>query len=350
MVILHVAAILDYLYNGVCVVVPQYVRAQRNYAEVGLLNLHGDRIRDVSNQFEWDPEKMLKALPNPFCRPDIVVFHEVWHLEYCKIAKYLEKEKIPYVIIPHGSLTTMALRKKWLKKKVAGILFFNRYVNHASAIQVLTENEFEYVRVRNKKIICPNGVEIPKCMKESFRKESFKILYVGRLEISIKGLDILLEAVQENLEFLKEKGCVIEVYGTGGEEFRDMVKARKLEELIRTLPAISGKEKEKAYLNADYFIQTSRSEGMPLGILEAMSYGLPCIITEGTGFGRTFRERDLGWVAETNAESVAAYLRQAIEEASLLKNKSKNCVETVRKLFSWEQVTEKTLNEYQKLL
>ena len=44
-----------------------------------------------------------------------------------------------------------------------------------------------------------------------------------------------------------------------------------------------GKSKEQVLLDADVFIQTSRTEGLPTAVLEAMSYKIPVLITKGTG-------------------------------------------------------------------
>lgn len=112
---------------------------------------------------------------------------------------------------------------------------------------------------------------------------------------------------------------------------------------------ISGKEKEDQLLQSDVFIQTSRTEGMPMGIIEAMSYGLPCIVTKGTSLGEIISEGDSGWVAETNAESVAKAILQCIAEREYWTQKSENALSLVKNKFGWEKVAKETLSIYEKV-
>ena len=98
-------------------------------------------------------------------------------------------------------------------------------------------------------------------------------------------------------------------------------------------------EKEAAYLDADMFIQTSRTEGMPMGILEALSYGLPCIVTEGTTLMNIVNDNNAGWGCHTDAESVAEALKNAINESDTLSEKSDSARRLIISTFSWDIIS-----------
>ena len=81
---------------------------------------------------------------------------------------------------------------------------------------------------------------------------------------------------------------------------------------------ISGEEKVQKLLESDVFIQTSRHEGMPMGILEAMSYGVPCAVTDGTNLGEFIKDNKCGWNCETTVLGISEMLEKILLEKNYL--------------------------------
>ena len=141
MKILHIASLHNLVSSGVGVVVPQHIRAQQEYADVALINIFGLEIPNIKKQIIYSQNSIDVILNENNFEPDIVVFHEVYHIEFCKIAKLLCKRKIPYIVVPHGCMTHNAQKKKRIKKIIAKKLFFNKFIKDAVALQCLSENE-----------------------------------------------------------------------------------------------------------------------------------------------------------------------------------------------------------------
>lgn len=354
MVIIHIARIIENPCNGVCVAVPQHVIAQQDLTDVGFINITNYKPEGIIHQFIFKKNMKLSMLPSPFCRPNLVVFHEIYIPEFIWLAQSLRKSEIPYIIIPHGSLTKEAQAKSRVKKFIANILMFNRFINDAKAIQCLSTREMENTIFGKKKIVSPNGANLPTKAKKTFNSNGVDFLLIGRLEMHTKGLDILMEGISASLEKFTEEQCMLSIYGRDIFGFHDEVKRiiveNGVDSFVKLNHEIIGKSKESRLLESDIFIQTSRSEGLPMGILEALSYGIPCLVTKGTSIGDLIQSYNAGWVAETESKSVADAITRAIDERNTWPEKSYNAIRLIRENFLWDAVAAKTIYSYDNLL
>ena len=349
MVILHIAKITEERANGVNVVVPEHIKAQGQIETVALLNIRKHRPDCIESVFFYEKGTKISDLDAPFNHPDLVVFHQVYEVEYLSLSWELRKQKIPYIVVPHGSLTVQAQQIKHLKKVVGNILF-SKFFNQAVAVQCLSQNELDETRFSVKKFIGTNGIHLSTKQKMHFRKDFIKFVYIGRLDVFHKGIDILLEAFSL-LKKTEQTRFELHIYGPSGnkndEQIQQMIKVNELSSCAFLHGAVFGEEKKSILLDADVFVQTSRFEGMPMGILEALSYGIPCLITEGTTLGDYINKYNAGWVAKTDAECVYQMLLKAIEDKGLLPEKSEMARNLVEQDFSWDRIAQCTIESYQ---
>lgn len=355
MKILHIANIKENKANGVCVAVPQHVIFQAKFADVAFINLNNVAIAELKDyQIFFDKDTIIEDILKEFALPDIVVFHEVNYVGYTQLYKQFKKQYIPYIILPHGELTQGALRKKWLKKKVAYTLLFNKFIRNAIAIQCLSENEANRIKIKTPiKFVGTNGVyDIPE-KKRFFSDKCTKLLYIGRLDIIIKGIDRLFDAICINKKYFEQNKITLDIYGPKKTDqkldVQDLINKKSLTNIVFLHAPIYGEDKYEIIRNHDLFLQTSRTEGMPMGILEAMNIGLPCFITKGTSFADILVEYDAGYYAGETVEEIAQNLIKAIE-CDQKEIKSSNAIKLVSTKYLWSNVAENTIKKYEQLI
>lgn len=126
-----------------------------------------------------------------------------------------------------------------------------------------------------------------------------------------------------------------------------MIFENNIGDIIKFHDGIVGEEKKTVLLDTDIFIQTSRFEGMPMGILEALSYGIPCLVTIGTTLGTVVEKYNAGWCADTSIDAIAEKISEAVQDRINWKLKSYNAQKLIKNEFEWNKVCEKELMFYQ---
>lgn len=354
--ILHVGLIDNRKFSGVATVVPNYLRYQAEYSTVALLNLarytpkDSSKIYKTYNYAEEDLESFLSSF-----NPDVVVFHEVYHVDFVKIAKILKHINIPYIITPHVSLTDTAQNHKWLKKRLGNLLLFNKFIKDAAAIHFLSESEKMQSSYFNTlpSFVCNNGIELRGRLKKTFSKTGLKLVYVGRYEIKIKGIDRILDAVNFSQNDMRKKNITVSLYGFDEANNLEWICATidkyNISDIVTVDGPLFGDEKIKVILEHDMFIQLSRTEGQPLAIMEAMDIGMPCIVTEGTTFADVVRSNGLGFAVDGNPGEIGRAIIESIDHRESFKKMSKDASDYAESAFAWNRTAKRMIDSYSAL-
>lgn len=358
--ILYISHLIDTISAGPNYSVPAQIKAQAKYDNVFWWNL-----TDAVQEFWVDtglfhgikdfPVKNIHCLPKPFHHPDLVIFESFYYIDDVKIAAQCRKLQIPYIIVPRSAFTWQGQKKKRIKKAVANLFLFRRMACKAVAIQYLTKKEqADSGRAWNtKSFVMPNGIAPVEISRECRGKSKIRGVYIGRFDFYQKGLDLLLEACKNLKEKLIEHDITITLYGPERlgcrKEFIASVKENKLEKILCVSGGVFGDEKRNILNNADFFIMTSRFEGMPMSLIEAMSYHLPCLVTDGTNMADEISEYYAGWTSTTDTKGIQSAMEHLIKDLGQLHELGENAY-SLSQNYNWDKIANKTHTIYRSLL
>ena len=354
MIILHIVSVKNPNGNGVISAVDEYVKYESKENKVAIYNIGNsinNNIDSKSKIFSFSEFSNIKQLPSPFNKPDLIVFNEVYKIKYIDLYKECKKREIPYIIIPHGCLVKRAQNSKKIKKMFANIVLFNGFINNSLAIQYLNTDEMKNSVFKNHKyIISGNGIQVTE-EKNNYVNKDF--IYIGRYDYKIKGLDLIIKTIKENKKWFINNKVVVQLYGrncgNSFETIKKMIYKNGIENIMILNNAIYNDQKRQVLLNSYAFIQVSRHEGQPMGIMEALSYGLPCIVTYGTSFGNYVNENNCGIGINFDSNELFLAIKKIYEDEKIRNQYAFNS-KIIEKDYDWNIVIEKCVKKYRDLL
>lgn len=346
--ILYISALEGGKYSGPLYSVPQQILAQ---AEID--NVYWVNMTRISTASRFDSElyhylnlKDFKIvnLPKPFNKPDLIIFEEFYKIQCCLIARQAVRNNIPYIIIPRCQMTEKYLENKKLKKKIASFLLFKHFANKAISIQFLSNQEREDSKgyYKGNCFIAPNGINESTHKKIKTSRDFIVGVFIGRYSIWQKGLDILIEAISKKKEELRDSYVSIHLYGpderTGSKfEIENLVSRYGVSEIVHVNGPVFDEQKNDILINSDFFIHTSRFEGMPMSVLEALSYGIPCLVSQGSNLREVVDDYDAGWGVDNSIDGIINGIERIIHDLNNLSEKGSNAKHLANK-YSWKNI------------
>lgn len=223
-------------------------------------------------------------------------------------------------------------------------------VRFADEIIVLSRGVQKYFKdtYGRKTRFIPNGVTRPRRREADLIRRKFGlkkdgyILYLGRI-VPEKGLLYLIEAYRR---LHTDKKLVIA--GGTSDTNRYVGEMRKLadgDDDILFTGFVQGAMLDELYSNAYVYALPSDLEGMPLSLLEAMSYGNCCIVSDISECTDVVEDKAMVF-KKGDAADLAKKLQQACDDEAMVKEYRRQAAEFVCNKYSWDDVVAKTLNLY----
>lgn len=285
------------------------------------------------------------AIKAAFGRYNVVHFHAEGPCAMIWLPKLFKKKCVATV---HG---LDHQRAKWGKFARKYILFGEKCaVKYADEIIVLSKNVQGYFKEKygRETVFIPNGVTLPTVIEADLIKKQFNIskddyiLFLGRL-VPEKGISYLINAF---MNVKTSKKLVIAGGSSDTNEYmQELMNVASSDGRIIFTGFVQGKMLEELYSNAYIYTLPSDLEGMPLSLLEAMSYGNCCLVSDIP---------ECKEVVETKAELFEAgnqielqnKLQWLCDNPNIVERYKQEASEFICAKYNWDNIVDKTIELY----
>lgn len=281
-------------------------------------------------------------------RVDLIHIHMSYKGSFVRkyaIHKLCKKYNIPDIIHLHGSeFNKWFNESSTIKKSKIRIL-----LREANAFIVLGQkwnNIIKQIEPNTNTVVVSNSVHIP--AETTKWKEQFYVIFLGVL-IKRKGVEDLLNAIKILETSKKIDNTHFIIVGTGPEEevLKSQCNKLQLDKIVDFIGWVDGKEKLNLIKESQMLVLPSYNEGLPIAILEAISYGLPVVATNVGDVSSAVRDEENGFLVEIgNEKQLADKIDKIISNKDLYEKMSIKSREIAESEFSDEKYFSKLRDKY----
>lgn len=286
------------------------------------------------------------ALYSSFGKYDVVHIHAEGPAFFSWLPKMFGKR---VVVTIHGIDWQ---REKWMSS--FGSKFIRQgeknAVKYADEIIVLSkgvQSYFEDTYGRKTRFI-PNGVNRPKIREARLITEKFGltkssyILFLGRL-VPEKGIRYLVEAFRN----VKTDKKLVIAGGSSDTDFfiNELKKLAENDKRIIFTGFVQGQMLDELYSNAYIYTLPTDIEGMPLSLLEAMSYGNCCLVSDISECVEVVEDKALTF-KKSDVNDLKYKLQYVCDYPRKVAEMKRHVAEYICEKYNWDNVVEETLRLY----
>lgn len=232
----------------------------------------------------WSYNKMIKRLLDPYekkikeINPDIIIVLQhsvddfiipVLKLGIPTVREFHFSKKAVFELIKQMPQSVHKIRHYLQKKR----LF--KYIEKYDHVVLLTEADKKFSRYPNDNVVIPNVLDIENITLRDFSENHKRIISVGSMHDDRKGFEKQISIWKKIHN--KYPDWKLDIFGDGA--FRNKLQQQIDESGLTNIVNLKGvtAEVDKEFRQSSFFLFTSKAEGLPMVILEAMSTGLPCV-------------------------------------------------------------------------
>lgn len=319
--------------------------------------LHYDKIR--LHLLDLSTVRMLRSM-----RPDVVHVHGEFNPDNWWVPRLW---RCPIVLSPHGAFHQAVLERRMKSKRLYTAVADHLLYRRVSCFHALNPEEMADIGSLAPAALAyclPQGpspaVEAmrgPARSEQRATMDPIRFLFVGRLDVSTKGLDILLEAfslvVRAAASARPVKLTLVGPDWNGGRSYLTGLAHRLgIADSLALRSSIPTADVPNLFRTCDVYVQMSRHEGSPMSLNDALVLGKPVIISNRVGtasFEHIARLPHVQIVEPASSEAAAA-ISYAIGHLEALTSSGRQARSDLRAFLSWHCVARAHLQQYGSLL
>lgn len=272
---------------------------------------------------------------------EVVHIHSWWNLVALGAALICYIRRFPFVVSPRGMFSDYSVsgRKSFMKRMIHVLL--NKPVLRRAHFHATTRREMDQVLELFPLAsvqVAFNIVDLPaQKVYEHPEDGVYKLVFISRIDPK-KGLPLLFQALQKvSFPFR------LSVIGGGDPEYIAQLRQQAVQlgisEQVTWLGVLQGDEKFDALGRNDLMILPSYDENFGNVVVEALSAGVPVLLSGQVGLSSVVSEHQLGWVCSTEVASIREGLETSYREAAVRKDITREAPAWVQKVFSGSHLT-----------
>lgn len=259
------------------------------------------------------------------------------------IGKIFNKKIVFHI---HGG----GFRDFYYKRSIAK-RFIKYILNKSDVIICLSDNLIGFFKKElgiRSVVSIGNPIEINECKDNKKDNSQIKFLFLGNINED-KGIFWLIDFLKENSHYNKGK-LILEIGGVGDiDRLKSKIDSITNSGNIHYLGWLDKEAKTKALSECTIFILPSKTEALPISILEAMSFSKPIVATNVGGIPSIVKESYNGWLFDyQNANQLQDIIDIIFTNRSMIKEFGKNS-KYISELYSTSNIKKELISLYESL-
>ena len=263
-------------------------------------------VARFENDYGLGTLRGLKKRLDNLSKPDLIVLHQIYTFSTLLGYMYAKKNRIPYVVKPHGSLTKYHESDSKLIKTLAKWFLISKILREADAIIVTCKSERAdlIASLKPKAHQLEYGAVVSWPQDEAVRRQprgnqNKRIVFSGRFDKK-KNLPLVIKAMPQILD--KYPDLILDIAGSGtANEVRilqNLISTLELDSNVQFHGWIDSSKMQEIFAAARLLVLPSENENFAIVVAEALSAGVPCVVSKFVGTADIVAKHNAGEVID----------------------------------------------------